>query len=854
MPFAPGTRLGPYEIVAPLGAGGMGEVFRSRDTVLRRDVAIKFLAGNFSAEPERLRRFLLEAQSAAALSHPNILAIYQVGDHEGSPYIVSELLEGQTLRRLLQDGALPLRRALDFACQIARGLAAAHAKGIVHRDLKPENVFISRDNHAKILDFGLAKLLDHPATDLANSPTLTAATSPGTVLGTAAYMSPEQIRGEVVDTRTDIFSLGVMLREMVTGRHPFLRQTTPETLVAILKEDPAAIPVSLELPPAVGRLMEHCLEKSADLRFQSAQDLAYDIESMSTISASQKLDSLQKTRGIHWGRILAWAGATAGIVVIAILLALQLRRPADLGWSKVTFDRGMISAARFASDSQSIVYSASWRGRPFDIFTTHLGSPESRALHYVPARLLAVSRTNELAISLRSVSGGPDVANGTLARAALEGGTPRELLDGVDGADWSPDGNSLALIRTTPGVSSLEYPAGKEIYKSSDILVSPRVSRTGMIALVEFANPNYIDASVLTISQSGERKVISSHWTDITGLAWSPNGERIWLTGRRSERSVALFELDLNGRERLLAKVPQDLQLMDVSSDGRALIATLDWHAEIYAVLPGETEQRDFSYMDFPLPYDFSSEHGMVLFQDLGESSSSGGGTSYLATADGSAPIKLGSNSCGGISPNGLSIACITNDTPSQVAIYSVKAGTPRLLPPDPLNKYYVRWFPNGRDLLLVASAADHGVRLYIQPVDGSPAEPISPEGSFSYLPAISPDGTKVATLADASTIYIYDLTTKKVRELPNNSPGNVVAGWTADSHSIYVVNLGHVPATVYVVDIATGQRKIWKTLSPPDPTGVDFIYPVMIAPNGQSYAYGLSRRMGDLYVVTGLK
>ena len=359
---------------------------------------------------------------------------------------------------------------------------------------------------------------------------------------------------------------------------------------------------------------------------------------------------------------------------------------------------------------------------------------------------------------------------------------------------------------------------------------------------------------MVTVSASGEKKVISTHWTDITGLAWSPDGERLWLTGRKSERSIALFELQQNGKERLLARVPEDLQLMDVSRDGRALLATIDWHSEVYALLPGETEQRDFTYMDFPLPYDFSPQHGLVLFEDVGESSSSEGGTSYLATADGAAPMKLGSGFCRGISPNGQSIACITDSSPSQVVIYPVKAGAAKFLPADPLDKYFVRWFPNGRELLLVANSPEHGTQVYVQSVDGTPAEPISPEGSFAYLPSISPDGTQLATLADANTIYVYDLKTKKSRELPQNLPGSIVAGWTADSRSIYTSSLGHVPAELNVVDVVNGQHKLWKKLSPPDPTGVDFIYPVFVAPDGKSLAYGLNRRMGSLYVVSGLK
>ena len=290
MALTSGTELGPYKILSPLGAGGMGEVYRARDTRLGRDVAVKVLPADWCSDPERLRRFEQEARATAALNHPNILAVFDVGQQDGSPYIVSELLEGESLRSRLHAGPLSVRKAVEYGVQIIRGLAAAHDRGIFHRDLKPENIFVTRDGHVKILDFGLAKLtLPDPATmaGLSAGPTLDSATRPGAVLGTLGYMSPEQLRGADSDARSDLFSFGVVLYEMLSGQRAFRGKTTADTISAVLREDPPDLTASgRDVPPILERIVRHCLEKDPAVRFQSARDVAFDLESLSTISSS----------------------------------------------------------------------------------------------------------------------------------------------------------------------------------------------------------------------------------------------------------------------------------------------------------------------------------------------------------------------------------------------------------------------------------------------------------------------------------------------------------------------------------------------------------------------------------------
>ena len=324
MPLAPGTKLGSYEIVAPLGAGGMGEVYRARDPQLGRDVAVKVLPASLSRDPDRLRRFEQEARAAAALNHPNILAVYQFGTHEGAPYLVSELLEGSTLREQLLRGPLAVRKAVDYGIQVAHGLAAAHEKGIAHRDLKPENLFLTKDGRIKILDFGLAKLVPNPQTSEPGSPTLTEGTEPGVVLGTVGYMAPEQVRGQPADGRADLFALGAILYEMLAGKRAFHKPTSAETMSAILNEEPSAISqIVPAIPPGLQKVVQRCLEKNPEQRFHSASDLAFALEALSdATSAAPSALAVAKPQS-HW----KWIAAATTVIALAGALAVWLTRP-----------------------------------------------------------------------------------------------------------------------------------------------------------------------------------------------------------------------------------------------------------------------------------------------------------------------------------------------------------------------------------------------------------------------------------------------------------------------------------------------------------------------------------------------
>src|SRR5580698_8186883 len=491
MTLPSGTKLGPYEIQAPLGAGGMGDVYRARDTRLGRDVAIKVLPAAFARDADRLRRFETEARAVAALNHPNILSIHDIGTEDGAPYLVSECLEGHSLRQELSGGALPLRRAVEYAREIAQGLAAAHDKGIVHRDLKPENIFVTQDGRVKILDFGLAKLA-RPETDSNEGATVEAVpTSAGAVLGTVGYMSPEQVRGETADTRSDIFSLGAVLYEMLSGERAFRRDTSAETMTAILKEEPQELSGSgKSISPAMERIVRRCLEKKPLQRFQSARDLAFNLEGVSGISSPSATGGAASP-GKSGSRIVPVLAGVLLLILVAAASWILAKKSANVplpAYHQLTFVRGLVYSARFAADGRSIYYSASWNGQPLQLYSTTPGSPESRPLSLLNSTLWAVS-SSEMAVSVGCTDRYLGLCQGTLGLVPLAGGTPREVAQDALGADWTADGSEMAVIREVSGKYRIEFPRGKVISESDRTPAYVRISPRGdAVAFAEFYN------------------------------------------------------------------------------------------------------------------------------------------------------------------------------------------------------------------------------------------------------------------------------------------------------------------------------------------------------------------------------
>src|ERR1700733_2594962 len=479
MTLTAGTRLGPYEIVAPLGAGGMGEVYRAKDTRLGRDVAIKVLPARFSSSAELRERFEREARAISSLNHARICTLHDVGHQDGVDFLVMEYLEGESLAEKLLKGALPLRDTLRIGMEVCEALDVAHRAGIVHRDLKPANIMLTKSG-AKLMDFGLAKASAASGGANRTAPLLSAAetisgpspisplTGAGQVIGTIQYMSPEQIEGKEADARSDVFALGAVLYEMATGQRPFEGKSQISVASAILEKDPTPIRRLQPLTPAAfERVVSTCLQKNPEDRFQSARDIRLELKwiAENPVAETPSLETKpsEASRANKSLRLLPWALAATLAIAFAAGAWVYHRNVGSAAiptYKQLTFERGFVYAARFASDGRSVVYSASWDGQPLQIYSTDPGSPESRALNLLNSTLFAAS-AKDLAISIGRRDRYIGDCQGTLALVPISGGAPRELAEEVVAADWTSDGSEMAIVRHTEGKYRVEYPRGK---------------------------------------------------------------------------------------------------------------------------------------------------------------------------------------------------------------------------------------------------------------------------------------------------------------------------------------------------------------------------------------------------------
>ena len=855
MSFAAEVQLGPYKIVSLIGAGGMGEVYRARDTRLLRDVALKILPASFTTDPDRLRRFEQEARAVAALNHPNIVSVYDVGTSDGVHYIVSELLEGETLRQRIGPSGMPSRKAIDLAVQLANGLAAAHEQGIVHRDLKPENIFITHNGKVKILDFGLAKL--HGAQSLGDTDdglTAAAQTTAGQVLGTVGYMSPEQVRGKPADHRSDIFSFGSILYEMLTGQRAFKRETSAETMTAILNDDPPELPRRTEsVAPALERIVRHCMEKQPAQRFQSAHDIAFDLESLSGISAVAAPAATRSRK--------AWIGpAIAALVLLATGLGLGIwirPQPPETypKLHRITFRRGTIWSARFTPDG-SLIYSAAWDGRPMELFSAQPSSTESHSLSAPSTGLFSISASGELAVStnIHLLEGWE--YSGMLARDPEGGGAPRDVADGVEFADWSPDGTSLLVVRRAGGKVRLEYPIGKVLYETAGWISHPRLSPNGkLIAFLE--HPYALDDGgfVAVVDQSGNRKTLTGDFVSEQGLAWWPTGKEIWFTATTSGSSRELRAVTLAGKERLVYLGTGTLTLHDISEGGRVLFSRDDMRGGMTGLAPGEAKERDLGWHDWTIPRDLSDDGTLVSFDETGEA---GGATGvvYVRRTDGSPAVRLSEGVYPTISPDGKFVIAMTLGARRNLVEIPIGPGQSHAVSTGDVQVQRAFFFPDGRHILEVGNASGgHGLRLWVQDGDTGIPRPISPEGAtFSgYRGCISPDGKRVAALDPQGKPVIYDVAGGPPAFIPSVQNDELPVQWTADGKSL-LVGGREIPTRVFMINLATGQRKLFKTFSSSDPTGLTDNSPPNFSRDLKSYVYSYTRITSDLYIVDGLK
>jgi Tol biopolymer transport system component len=886
MALKTGERLGPYEILGPLGAGGMGEVYRARDTKLDRDVAVKVLPGHLAADPAALARFEREAKAVAALSHPNILAIFDFG-HEGEvSYAVTELLTGQTLREALgnagasssgtgrsaapADGARGLspRKAIGYAVQIAKGLGAAHERGIVHRDLKPENVFVTADGRVKILDFGLARRAEGPAADLTDSPTIARHTDPGTVLGTVGYMSPEHVRGEAGDQRSDIFSFGAVLYELVSGQRAFQRETAAETMTAILKDDPPEIPVptSSTLPSGVGPIIAHCLEKAPAERFQSASDVAFALQALSGSGSSMGralVDVPAAARRRGWWKPMAAVVAIA-VVGAAAFQAGRANAPAapSVSFSPLTYREQTIFRGLFAPDGKTIVYSAALGGDPngVELFTVSEDYPEPRSLNLPGTQLLSVSKTGELAVLTKVTSLGHRLFEGTLARVQLGGGAPRALLDHVREADWGPDGETLAIIHDVGGVDHLEFPIGTVLAESSGYLSDVRVSPDGQhIAFLEHPIKYDDRGGVAVVDLAGQKKTLADGFWGLEGVTWSRDSREILFSAGLSYSQFVVYGVTLAGERREALESAGGLTLYDVAPDGRWLASRDDIGFSMSARPPGADADTNLSWLDFSEPVKLSADGRTLLFTE----ESGAVGTNYavcLRGTDGSPVVRLGEGQALDLSPDGRwALANIPRQDRDQLVLYPTGAGEPRMLAPGPITRYVDgRFFADGARVVLCGSEPGAPTRCYEQALDGSPPRPITPGQTDAAWP--SGDGRNFLVHrsgdaeGDAAPWAIYPADGGAPRPVPGLTATDQMARWTIDGGFALVGDPRDAQLRMVRVDLVAGRREVLRTVHPAGTAGTLRMGSLTLAGDPSVYAYLVYRYLSRMFLIRGAR
>jgi serine/threonine protein kinase len=859
-------------ILEKLGEGAMGEVYRAHDEELDREVAVKVMRPELSLDAERIKRFEREAKAVGRLRHPNVVTVFDVGTHEGVPYVVTELLDGRTLRALLDEGPASVATAAGMAVQMASALHAVHERGIVHRDLKPENVFVTGDGRIKLLDFGVAKLMLSSATG--SESTLSLETMPGALVGTVGYMAPEQVRGEPVDPRADLFSLGAILFELVEGVRAFGGETPVERLAAILKEHPPDVLAGRDGPRerAYREVVRRCLEKDREARYPSAEDVR---EALLAVVAEAKLDARPgspPTREVGSKRSARVALVALPLLVGAFVVGRWSTRttertagdalptpstavmaPASVAppkFSRLTYASGGIASARFTPDGHSVVFGAFFGGDALRVHTLRTESPAMLPLD-VAGDVLAVSSQGEMAVSLgRRLAPWP--AEGTLARSPLLGGAPREIATDVLDADFERDGEDLVVVRRTGEKTTIERPLGHVVYSTAGSISHLRVDRrSGRVAF--FLHPYALDTmgKVALLDEAGGVTELSETFMDLNGLAWSPAGTEVWFSGAPAAGPFELAAVDLEGHRRRLFQGPGRVVLHDVAPDGRALVTVDDWRGVAVSAAPGGLE-RELSVLDNSVLMDLSPDGARALLSEQ----SAGGRPSYdvyLRPTSGGAPTLLGEGLATSVSPSGAWVASLITGPEPALDLLPTVAGTKRRFVRPALTFFAAQFSGTDDQLVVVASEGDKPRRVYVVDVtqDAAP-RPISPPGPWLEL-AASRDGSVVLCRKQDGEIWAFspkdDAAPKRITTLPKGH----TLGRPATASKAYVLRRGARPGEVLELDLESGKLSHHATLAPRDLTGYVEASTFVGTPSPDRFGYTYFRQLSTLFVLDGL-
>lgn len=849
-----GTKIGSYEVVAKLGEGGMGVVYRASDSRLKRDVALKVLPAVVAGDAARLARFLREAELLASLNHPNIAHVHGLEESGGVTALVMELVEGDDLSLRIAAGPIPLMQALPIALQIASALEAAHEQGVIHRDLKPGNIKIRPDGTVKVLDFGLAKSLSQPDA----APTITALSSPGLVMGTPAYMSPEQARGEATGRETDVWAFAVVLYEMLTGISPFARPSAAETVARVLGAPVDESRLPPETPAGVRRLIRRCLERDFRRRWRHLGDARIEIEEALASPSETSNVAASGPGPVSRRRAIVYGAASLGLLAAGFGGRMWLdgrQRPDSLtSYRRLTFRRGLIRSARVAPDGQTILYGALWEDDLCRAHTVRIDGPESRALEGLPhANILAISRRGELALALGPHERGV-VTYGMLATVPMAGGAPRDIVGDVKFADWSPDGNALAIIRQVDGRDRLEFPVGTPLVAPAVGepfgLGFPRISPDGThVAFLHYTAPLSLIGRVSIVDRAGTVKVLSAESRNVHGLAW--RGHEILYTAA-DDRPLfrALHAVTPAGASRTIARLVSNITLWDVLPDGRLVLAQTD-DRSVMIGRKGDRE-RDLSWLDASYVDDVSRDGRVVLFTEQGQ----GGGpdvSMYLRGVDGSAAVRLRSGRAVALSPDARHAICFPAGfaPATQLEIVPTGAGEGRRIDGHGLTFLGARWLPDGR---IVVQAVEAGTRprLYLHDLSSGRPKAITPEGIDSW--AVSPEGSTIAARVAGAAIRLYGLDGSAPRDIPGLSSVESPIGWITGGLLVMRPTDPDSPfGQIYKIDVKTGRQEAWENILPRDRMGIMHFGRYRSSPDGKSQVYTWHRALSNLYLADGL-